>query len=57
MVCRGYRIGMTSVPARCEWICFLPGFVLHSTCRTPVNLAVFSRMNQLRSRFDEARIM
>ncbi|WP_175835242.1 hypothetical protein [Burkholderia anthina] len=22
MVCRGYRIEMTSVPARCEWICF-----------------------------------
>ncbi|PFH29272.1 hypothetical protein BX604_3044 [Burkholderia sp. JKS000303] len=28
MICRGYRIGMTAVSARCEWICFFSRFCL-----------------------------
>lgn len=55
-ICRGYRIGMTAVSVRCECIGFLSGFVVHSTGRMRVNLAIFSRMNQLRSGFDEARV-
>ncbi|QTD92278.1 hypothetical protein [Burkholderia anthina] len=56
-VYREYLTGMTIVLARCEWIGFFADFVFHSIGRVRVSLAIFSRMNQLRSGFDAAGIV
>ncbi len=57
MVYLGCWVGVAAVLAQCEWICFFAGFVFHATCRSRASLAVFSRMNQLRSGSEAARIV